>query len=135
MSRPSRHRIRLRHASSLALRATLRDGLRMTKPDPVLNTNSQTFLDHSSGMILKGVKRKSGRDKRLILKGKKNFSAKCNEVIDIESILLNRQRRFCGSGHLAFRSLIRTTSLFAEPRATASFLPSRDIATLPNCGN
>jgi len=62
MSRPSRHRIRLRHASSLALRATLRDGLRMTKPDPVLNTNSQTFLDHSSGIILKGVKRKSGRD-------------------------------------------------------------------------
>ena len=62
MSGPSRHRIRLRHASSLALRATLRDGLRMTKPDPVLNTNSQTFLDHSSGIILKGVKRKSGRD-------------------------------------------------------------------------
>jgi len=63
MSGPSRHRIRLRHASSLALRATLRDGLRMTKPDPVLNTNSQTFLDHSSGIILKGVKRKSGRDR------------------------------------------------------------------------
>jgi len=65
MSGPSRHRIRLRHASSLALRATLRDGLRMTKPDPVLNTNSQTFLDHSSGIILKGVKRKSGRDTSL----------------------------------------------------------------------
>jgi len=68
MSRPSRHRIRLRHASSLALRATLRDGLRMTKPDPVLNTNSQTFLDHSSGMILKGVKRKSGRDTTSFMK-------------------------------------------------------------------
>lgn len=53
------NRIRLRRASSLALRATLRDRLRSTKPNPIAKKRLNELFE---AKCEKSVKWKSGRD-------------------------------------------------------------------------
>jgi hypothetical protein len=57
------NRIRLRRASSLALRATLRDRLRSTKPNPIAKKRLNELFE---AKCEKSVKWKSGRDSLII---------------------------------------------------------------------